>query len=205
MVACDARKDQRDMGYEKGCFMTATVTKDSMRDVLHSIQTLVGQKVLIGIPQETDAREGPINNASIGYLMENGSPANNVPARPFLVPGVDKALPACTKLLKKGASGALDGNKTAVEHALEKAGIVATSAVKAMIVSNIGPALKPSTIRGRKYARGTKSRRANETEYLAKVKSGTDPASAQSSAGIVALVNTGQLLNSITHVVRKAK
>lgn len=185
--------------------MSLTVTKDSMHDVLKAIQSLVGQRVLIGVPSKTAAREGPINNAGILYVMEHGSPAQNVPARPTLVPGVESALPACTKQLKRGARDALDGRKEGVERALNAAGLIAEAAVKAKFTSNVPPPLAPSTIRGRKYARGTRSRRASETAYLANVKGGMDHGEAQSAAGIVALVNTGQLRNAITHVVRKAK
>jgi hypothetical protein len=76
--------------------------------------------------------------------------------------------------------------------------------VKAKTSSNIPPPLKPSTIRGRKYLRGTQSRRAGETKYSALVKGGMAPAAAQRAAGIVSLVNTGQLRNAVTYVVRKA-
>lgn len=187
--------------------MSITVTKDRMAEVLKSIQGLVSKRVLIGIPSNTAERkdDAPMNNAQIGYVMETGSPANNVPARPFLVPGTEKALPACVKTLKAGAQKALDGNEDAASRALDRAGIIASSSVRNTIGSNIPPPLAPSTIRGRKYARGTASRRTDETEYLDMVKKGLSPGTAQQISGIVALVNTGQLRNSITYVVRKAK
>jgi hypothetical protein len=47
--------------------------------------------------------------------------------------------------------------------------------------------------------------RANEKEYLKQVDAGIDPGTAQSAAGIVALVNTGSLRNSVTHVIREKK
>jgi hypothetical protein len=185
------------------------ITKDSMRDVLQSIQHMVGQKVLIGVPAKTADREGPINNAGILYLMENGSPANNLPARPTLVPGVEAALPACTKLMKKGASAALDGHMAKAMTMLDEAGQKGRDGVKAMFSSNVPPPLSPSTIRSRKYARTAKGEkahaRANETAYLSQVKGGMDPAAAQNASGIVALMNTGELRNSISYEVRKAK
>jgi hypothetical protein len=60
-------------------------------------------------------------------------------------------------------------------------------------------------IDGRKYARGTKSRRESEEAYLGLIAKGMDPGAAQADAGIVSLINTGQLRNSITSVVRNTR
>ena len=67
------------------------ITIDKVGQVLKSIHTLETNRVLVGIPQEKNARnDGQMTNASIGYIQENGSSANNIPARPFLIPGVEK-------------------------------------------------------------------------------------------------------------------
>jgi len=107
--------------------------------------------------------------------------------------------------LRGAATAALDGNPQKSDGELTAAGIVAESGVKRKIGSNIPPPLKPSSIRSRKYARQTQSRRANEERYLEQVRSGVDPATAQSAAGIVSLLNTGQLRNAVTSVVRTKK
>jgi len=129
-------------------------------------------------------------------------PANNVPARPFLIPGVEAARSPALEELKKAGTAALDGDARKAEAHMERAGMLAADAVKRTINSNIPPPLKPSTIRGRKYQRGTKSRRDSENRYLDMVKGGMSPKAAQAETGIVALINTGQLRNSITSVVR---
>lgn len=185
--------------------MAVTTTVDKFADVTRQINALVKKQVLIGVPEKNDDREegGPIGNAGIGYLMENGSPSQNVPARPHLVPGVESILPKAETLLAAGARGVLDGKSDAGIKAMTSAGILAENAVKALISSNISPALAPSTIRGRKYARGTSSRRTSEENYLADVKEGVAPKDAQAVSGIVALVNTGEYRRSITHVIRK--
>jgi hypothetical protein len=60
-----------------------------MGDVIEAISQLSNKDVLVGIPDSAPERtDTPITNAQIGYVMETGSPAHNVPARPFLVPGV---------------------------------------------------------------------------------------------------------------------
>jgi len=187
-----------------------TITKDKVNAVVGSITKLVGKQVLVGIPESSAARQDdPTNthptNAMIGYLMETGSPARNVPARPWLVPGTRESQRDWMPHLRGAAGAALDSNTQKSDAELTAAGIVAESGVKRKIGSNIPPPLKPSTIRARKYARQTQSRRPNEEQYLQQVRSGVDPATAQSAAGIVALVNTSQMRNAVTSVVRTKK
>lgn len=154
-------------------------TKDQMADVLKSIQSLVKEQTLVGIPDSNAARkEGPINNAALGYINEFGSPANNIPARPFLIPGVEAAEPAVLKQLKRGAEGALDGRLDAADKALHSAGILAVNAVRGKINEGVPPPLADSTLAAR--------RRRGRT--------GTKP-----------LIDTGQLRNAITYVLRKVK
>lgn len=161
--------------------MSVTVTKDRLADVLKSIHDLVKKEVLIGIPESEDARntreaEGsPLGNAAIGYIHETGSPINNLPARPFLVPGVEKALPAATAKLKSGATKALDGQRDAGDKSMHAAGLIAQNSVRATINAGVSPPLAPSTLAGR--------RRRGRT-------------------GTVPLIDTGQLRNSITYVIR---
>lgn len=180
------------------------ITKDNVAKVFGSLQQLVGQRVLIGIPESTNHRdEDAINNAQIGYIHEFGSPASNIPARPFLIPGVKKAEKPALEQLKKAATAALDGESKKADQALNAAGIIGMNAARTEIGSNIPPPLSPDTVRNRKYQRGTKSRRANEQQYLDLIANGTPPADAQAQAGIVSLIDTGALRNSLTYVVKK--
>jgi len=186
------------------------ITKDKVNAVVGSITKLVGKQVLVGIPEATAARQDEEQgqhptNAMIGYVMETGSPARNVPARPWLVPGTRESERDWMPHLRGAATAALDAQPQKSDAELTAAGIAAESGVKRKIGSNIPPPLKPSTIRARKYARQTQSRRPNEERYLEQVRSGVDPATAQAEAGIVSLVNTGQLRNAVTSVVRTKK
>lgn len=158
--------------------MAVKMTKDNVSSVLRSIQQLASNEVLIGIPATTTERQDgeAINNATIGYIQERGSPVNNLPARPFLVPGVEKAQKAATDELKKGADEAMDGNAQGAEKALHRAGITASNSVKATINAGVPPALADSTLAAR--------RRRGRT-------------------GEVPLIDTGSLRNSITYVLRK--
>lgn len=187
-----------------------TITKDKVNAVVGAITKLVGKQVVVGIPEANASRQDDETNshptnAMIGYVMETGSPARNVPARPWLVPGTRESQRDWMPHLRGAAGAALDGNTQKSDQELAAAGVVAESGVKRKIGSNIPPPLKPSTIRARKYARQTQSRRPNEEQYLQQVRSGIDPGTAQAAAGIVSLVNTGQLRNSVTSVVRTKK
>lgn len=185
------------------------ITKDKVNSVVGAITQLVGKQVLVGIPESTAERQDDDDsgshptNAMIGYVMETGSPARNVPARPWLVPGTQESQRDWMPHLKGAASAALDGQSKKSDQELVSAGLVAESGVKRKINSNIPPPLSPETVRRRKYARGTKSRRPNEERYLEQIRKGVDPATAQAEAGIISLVNTGQLRNAVTSVVRK--
>lgn len=181
----------------------ATMSTDNLKSIIDAINKLTKKDVLVGIPDSAPERtDTPITNAQIGYVMETGSPAHNVPARPFLVPGVADVQDQCADRLGKAADAALDGNTSGAERQMTAAGLIAESSVKRKIGSNIPPALSPETIKNRHRARQTSSRRSGEEAYLKSVASGTDPAQAQTESGIIPLINTGALRNSITHVVR---
>lgn len=158
--------------------MKVEVVKDITDKVLANIQKMASDRLLIGIPAEKAARKGdPITNAALGYIHENGSPARNIPARPFLVPGVRKATPKCLEVLKAAGKAALTAGPEALDKGLNAAGLVAQSAVKNQIRSQEGfTPLKAGTLAARKR-NGFKGEKA--------------------------LIRTGQLLNSITYVVRE--
>jgi hypothetical protein len=157
--------------------MKVEVVKDITDKVLANVQKMAVDRLLIGIPAEKAPRKGdPITNASLGFIHENGSPARSIPARPFLVPGVRAATPKCLDVLKAAGKIALTAGPEALDKGLNAAGLIAQSAVKKQIVSQTGfTPLKAGTIAARRR-KGFKSEKA--------------------------LIRTGQLLNSITYVVR---
>lgn len=159
--------------------MSVKITKDHVADVIRAISQLAKKDVLVGIPDSAPGRnDGPISNAAIGYIQETGSPAANIPARPFLIPGVKDAQKEIAARFGIGAKQALSGNAAGAENALHAAGLIGQNAARAKI--NTGPfdPLKASTLAAR--------RRRGRT--------GTRP-----------LVDTGQLRNSLTYVIRDKK
>ncbi|RQT08946.1 hypothetical protein [Burkholderia contaminans] len=152
---------------------------DRLDEVLKSIAGLVKQEVLVGVPDSTAGQKEhgePISKAEIGYIQEHGSPANNIPARPHLVPGVQDARPKFEPQLQKGVEAALDGDLERVNRHLNAAGLVTVPVVQNKINSNIAPELAESTLEARR-------RRGVTRENT--------------------LVDTGEYRNSITYVIRK--
>lgn len=157
--------------------MTVKITKDGVPDLLKAIKALTSKEVLVGIPDTGAGRDDDaISNAEIGYLMETGSPAQNIPERPHLVPGVEDARDKIERRLKAGAQVALSGKVAEVDATLTAIGITAENAVKSKITAGPFAPLSPKTIAKRK----------------AKGRTGTKP-----------LIDTGQYRRAITHVVRK--
>lgn len=182
-----------------------TVTVDIAAQVMSAIGRFDRERVLVGVPESTAGRQDyagqEINNATIGYLMENGSPAANIPARPHLVPGVQEAGPEIVKRYRGAAEKAVGGDVGAIDVAHRVVGQIAADSVRLKITTGQFVPLAPSTVAGRARQRGT-GKRVSEIEYARLIREGSSPASAQTQAGIQPLVNTGAYAASITFVVR---
>lgn len=184
--------------------MPVDVTKDNVAKIFKSMAELTGKAVYVGIPEAENSRqEEEMNNARLGYIHEFGSPIAHIPARPFLIPGVQNVEKETAAQLKNAADAALSGDSKLADQSLNRVGIIASNEVKRVINSNIPPPLKPRTVRDRYKTRGTKHRRDNEILYMQLVAGGMEPGAAQSQAGIISLIDTGQLRNSITYVIKK--
>lgn len=142
-----------------------------------ALTQLVKREVLVGYPEAKNKprKEGSVTNAFLAYIQDRGSPANNIPSRQFLVPGVRSAQDAMVKQLRRGARLALQEGPSAVDKALEGVGLEAVSGIRNYMTKGIPPPLKASTLRARKKA---------------------------GFAGTKPLIRTGQLRNAATYVVR---
>lgn len=153
--------------------------KDLTPVLLKSVKLLTERQVLVGVPDvKADREDKGINNAALAYIHDQGSPAQNIPARPFLGPGIKDAKLEIQRRLEQVAKIALRGAiRQDIERGLSAVGMTAQSAVRNRITKGPFAVLKPATL----AARRRRGRR------------GTKP-----------LIDTGQLRNSITYVVRKA-
>ena len=152
---------------------------DRLTAVVQNINALTSREVLVGVPETEAPRDeaGPINNAALAYIHENGSPAQNIPARPFLVPGITENKAKISKRLQKAADEAMKGKSGNVLPALEAVGLTAQAAVRDKITNGDFAPLSPRTL----AARARKGRNAEEAQPL---------------------IDTGQLRQSINYVIK---
>lgn len=163
-----------------------TVVIDRTRAVADQIAELVGTRVLVGFPEGGRARagKGQMNNATLAYIHDRGSPAANIPARPFMEPGVQRVSKTITEWMARGAREALSGKPTLGAY-MTGAGLSAESGIKGCIAAGIPPPLKASTVARRR-------KRSADSAYRRK---------ASTAAHTTPLIDTGQLLRAVTHVI----
>lgn len=151
---------------------------DGMAKLVEAVAQLRASQVLVGVPAEEAPRDDnePINNAALAYIHNYGSPAANIPARPFMEPGIKAAQDQITDGLKIAARSAIEGRVQGVEAGLNRAGISASESVRHQINDGDFTPLAPSTIADR-LAKGFDSEKP--------------------------LIRTGAMRNSITYVVRE--
>lgn len=192
--------------------MSLKVTIDRVKDVLASINTLTKHQVLVGIPDEKAERKPdpdephPLNNAEIGFLMETGVPERNIPARPFLVPGVKDNDEKIAKRYRAAAQKALDGDKAAVEKAHAAVGLETASAVRKKITDGPFAPLSEATLR----ARAARGRKGATRELKRRAEGGAadalnDDGALISNVNAKPLIDTGALRRSVTYVIRDGK
>ncbi|EBX7265555.1 hypothetical protein DS544_06955 [Salmonella enterica subsp. enterica serovar Abony] len=185
-----------------------TVRSDNSQAILDALKTIGKKEVLIGIPEDASSREDAhFGNAGIGYLNEFGSPAQNIPPRPHLQPGIRSADDQTIPLLKEAAQAALDGNTTGAERALGQAGQKAVNGVKIyMHKANFTP-LADSTIEAR-AKRGKKGRKGARAELARRDANGKLNATNAESGQLISnenarpLIDTGKYSDSIKYIVR---
>lgn len=187
-------------------FKSGVITRaDNAQGILDALKSISKKEVLVGIPEEDSEREDvPFGNAGIGYVNEYGSPAQNIPPRPHLIPGVKSVEEQTVPQLKAAVQAALDGNAAGAERALNRAGTLAANGVRRyMTITGFTP-LADSTVeararRGRKGAKAELARRSADGKLNA-----INPDSGQliSNENVRPLIDTGQYRRAITHVVR---
>ncbi|MCJ2031294.1 hypothetical protein MKK50_18165 [Methylobacterium sp. J-043] len=162
--------------------MSVKVVQDDVPLLLKAILALSREEVIVGIPEGGPSHAGSdLSNAAIGYVMEAGDPATNLPSRPFLGPGMDRAKSAMIARLRAGAVAALKDTaslktaSTAIHDALEDAGAIGADAVQKEMRSGGFTPLAASTVKARR-SRGNSS---------------TKP-----------LIDTQELYDAVTHEVR---
>ena len=160
---------------------TATVKTDDSgaQQIIEAIECLQKTQVLVGIPEAKDARkEGEMTNAGLLYIHSNGSPKNNIPARPVIEPAIEHNKENLGELMGEAAKAAMNGDSTGANKQLEMAGMAGQNAAKDWFTnrSNGWAPVKEETQK-RKAKRGATDNRP--------------------------LIDTGELRNAITYTVEE--
>lgn len=173
-----------------------TVVKDKVLNVSKAMRALTMHSVLVGIPGDKARNDddGDLTNAQIGFIQENGSPANNLPARPFLTPGIRAVQPKIVQQLHDAGEAALAGNVSGVLNSLERAGIIAQNSVRAQFTDNDWAALAESTLNRRPVIQ--RDDEGKPTKY---------GKSRQERGAVNPLIDSSQLRKSVTYVVKKGR
>ena len=152
---------------------------DNTTAILLALQALSETQVLVGIPEEQTGRESDVlTNAALLYIQSNGSPLNNIPARPVIEPALENSNDKLGQLMGDAAKKALSGDQSGMNSALETAGLAGEAAVRAWFTSPDN-GWAPN---------------AESTQKAKERKGSTDPRP---------LIDTGELRRSITYVVRR--
>jgi hypothetical protein len=188
--------------------------------IAKAIKALGSKRLLIGIPGENNQRPGEkIGNVLLGYVHEFGSPAKNIPSRAFLRPGVEAVVPEIGRILRSAAQAALNGDLGGIDRAFAAAGQTAVDSVKNRIEAGIPPPLAQSTVTARRLRlSGVHYRvrmamveegwsRSRIAAYMAARGMPPPPKrvylrKAQTPADAIPLKDTGDLLKSLTYVIR---
>lgn len=189
---------------------------DALKDVFERVKKASGNFVVVGVTSDKSERKPTkrkgsnkqgdenVNNASLAYLHENGSPADHIPPRPFLKQGIAEMKKEIPAMLSNGLRRELDGKKGALNQSMHAVGLRARNAVQAYIrdSSHFAP-LSDTTIENRAADRDNSSFHTNKGLYKELRRAGFDRRQAQHIAGYKPLIDTGALIGSINYGIRK--
>lgn len=132
-----------------------------------------GYAVYVGIPQKYSSRpKERITNAELAFIHTNGSPVNNIPPRPFLQPAIEAHQAEISQRLLDAFAYIMGGKKEEGVRRLNVLGIYAVEVVKDM------------------FKKGHNNWPPLKPETIKR--KGSD----------LPLVDTGEMRNSITYVIK---
>lgn len=154
-------------------------TWDGMKQMLDGFKFIEGSAVYVGIPQKNSSREDNsegITNAELLFIHTNGSPINNVPARPVVEPAIEDDQERLTRMLTQSYLLAFSGRIQDALLQLQKTGMRAQNIARNWFVNpkNGWPPNSPG-VQAAKRKKGSTNPRP--------------------------LIDTGELRKSITYVV----
>lgn len=128
-------------------------TVSKVKGLEKAFKKLKQTAIYVGIPygSKGDARnDSPITNSQLGFIHERGSPSANIPARPFLGPGVESVIDDLRAGMQASAKAIIAEDESGFDAELEKTAIRAVSGVKDYMSSAHFVPLAPATVRARR-------------------------------------------------------
>jgi hypothetical protein len=184
-------------------------TVDNVATLVQRIASLTASDVLAGVPAaKAGRRDGTVTNAMLAFVHEFGSPAHNIPARPFIYPGIRAAKPAIVAAMRQGGQDILRGQGS-VDRTLNTVGMLARNGMVDAITNPDPPfvPLKPATIRARLRRTQAGRRQLRKIGAAAKMMPGMTADMAlliwAAQGNIQPLIDSGQLRSSLTYAVVK--
>ena len=127
--------------------VTSTRTGPGFAQIRRDVERLRKSDVLVGIPQDHAQRpNSPITNASLMWILSRGSALRNLPPRPVVEMGIEKAKDLIAPQLAAGAKAIIANKPLEAQRALGRAGTIAANSVKRMFGSLELAPNAPSTI-----------------------------------------------------------
>jgi hypothetical protein len=144
--------------------LSLSIPLDKTSELKKALTALSKKELLVGFPEENEkpralapGEKAPrskktgrfkrrIRNSELAYLNEHGSPALNIPPRPFMEPGVESASDGIVDGLTDAALAALDGKREGIDKGFHRAGLSAQAGIKNVMTSGVPPALSPVTL-----------------------------------------------------------
>ena len=130
-----------------------TVKEDFTEKFNQIVKSFKKDAVLVGIPEEQGQRKetSPINNAALLAINQFGSAAQNIPARPVMTIGIKNAQGEIAEQFKLAVQRTFSEGAAALNTYYQRAGIIASNAIKKAINSQDGIAPPAdSTLESRK-------------------------------------------------------
>ena len=179
------------------------VLMDNTDELNRALMLLVQREVLVGYPEDTTDRPPddnglptPVTNAALAYIHDNGAPEVNIPARPFMLPGIESVLEPITDTLAKAAQYALAGQTTKVEQGFERVGFLGVQGIQGAIRRGVPPPLADATLR----ERARRGRKGAQKELDRRAK-GLPPGIELATP----LMDTNEMLKSTNYVIRRRR
>lgn len=191
---------------------TVRITGKGMEELAEALKLLADIDILVGYPEDAEDAERhdesgkpeDLTNATLAYIHDNGAPEANIPARPFMAPGIKDVEEKLADKLGEILKAVLIGKGTAVvERGLIQVGTIAALGIQKKINEGIPPPLSDYTLRqrmknNRKNGGGARKGAKEELDRRGR-------GEAPSTEFAKTLVDTAQMRNATTYALRSKK